>query len=150
MASDGSRGPRPYTQRHARTIFIRVAAADWPLVKRGLKTEFRGQLGVQSALFNTPAPSPVVAYSIVRGTYDARLMLLEAVSQEELGAITPESLEREGFVDFESFRRYWMQRDGKKFRPTKKVFVYRLRPWAAGDDEAMAAVLLKRLYGDWL
>lgn len=150
MASDGSRGPRPFTQRHARTIFVRVPAADWPLVKRGFKTEFRGQIGGQSALFNTPTPSPVVAYSIVRGNYDARLMFLEHVSQEELGAVTEESLQREGFTDFESYRRYWITRDGKKFRPSKLVFVYRIRPWGPGDDEAMAAELLSRLYGEWL
>lgn len=153
MASDGSRGPRPYTQRHARTLFVRVPADDWPLVRRGMKKEFRGQLGRQSALWaNVACPTPVVAYAIVRGSYDARLMILQSVRQEELGAITPESLQREGFETFEEFRRYWLRRErgGSKFKPTRKVFVYGIRPWHPTDELEMGLGLLKRLYGDFM
>lgn len=150
MANDGSRGPRPYTQRHARTVFVRVPAVDWPAVKRGIKREFRGSLGKQSALFSVKTPSPCVAYSIVRGSHDARLMILEEVRQEQVGAISPESLAAEGFESFEEFRRYWMRRERSKFRPTKQVFVYRLRPWEMTDRDVMADLMLRRLYGDWM
>lgn len=150
MAADGSKGPRPYTQRQARTVFVRVPALDWPMVKRGYKTEFRGSIGKQSALFATPTPSPCVAYSIIRGSHDCRLMLLESISREPLGVIGPESLEREGFTSLAEYRRYWMRREGKKFQPTKEVFVYQLRPLHADEHSEMGAILFNRLYGEFV
>jgi hypothetical protein len=151
VAADGSKGPKPYTQRQARTIFVRVPAPDWPLVRRGLKREFRGSIGRQSALFATPTPTPAVFYSLIRGTYECRLMILEDVRQEMLGEISPESLAAEGFPDLASFRRYWMdrERNGKKFPPTKKVFVYKVRPLEPSDREEMGVLLFDRLYGEF-
>lgn len=146
MASDGSKGPKPFKQRQAKTLYIRVPSTDWPSVRRGLHG-FVGQIGKQTALFSTPTPMPCVAWSLKRGTYDARLMILESVHQEMLGAIDPASV---GHPDLASFRRYWMMRDGKKFLPTKKVFVYQLRPFRDGDEEAMGQALLERLYGEFL
>src|SRR4051794_20235096 len=129
MGSNGQ-GPRPWTARYAQTLFVRVPKADWPLVKRGLKREFRGTPGNQSALWMTEPPVPVLAYTMERASYrqqtayDARLMVLERVWREELAAISDESLANEGFDSFEAFRRAWMRRyrDGKKFRPTQVVF----------------------------
>lgn len=119
------------------------------MVKRGYKREFRGSIGRQSALFRTPTPSPCVAYTVVRGNHDARLMLLEEVRREVLGAITAESIAAEGFHSFEEYRRYWIKREGRKFQPTREVFVYVLRPWEDGDQEAMGQVLFNRLYGEF-
>jgi hypothetical protein len=135
-----------------------VAASDWPLVKRGLKHEFRGMPGKQTALWDVEPPQPVVAYTLTgktyakEATYDARLMVLEAAWREELGAISDESLKAEGYDNFADFRRAWMrrQRNGQKFTPTMKVFVYRLRPWEPEDGKWMGAALLKHLYGEWL
>lgn len=80
-------------------------------------------------------------------------MLLEDVRQEVLGAISPESLAREGFTGstaFEEFRRYWMARDRKLFQPTRKVFVYQLRPIRPDDIEEQGERLVSHLYGDFL
>jgi hypothetical protein len=149
MAADGSKGPKPYKQRQARTLFVRVPAPDWAAVKRGLQRTFVGSIGRQSALWETPTPTPAVAYSIIRGSHDSRLMVLEAVRQEQLGAIDPAEL---GFESMAHFRRYWMQRErnGKKFPPTRHVFVYTMRPWERGDEEEMGMLMVKRLYGEFL
>lgn len=151
MGSNGL-APRPYTARHARTLFVRVSPDDWPLVKRGLKRQFRGMPGKQSALWKAEPPVPAVFYCLKRGEYDARLMVLEEMWQEELGAMSDESLRLEGYESFEHFRRDWMRRrrDGKKFRPTQKVFVYRMRPWEPEDEAELGTAMLRRLYGDWL
>jgi hypothetical protein len=146
-------GPRPYTARHARTLFVRVPVAEWPEVKRGYKREFRGTPGKQSALLRAEMPRPVVAYCLTTSEiYDTRLMLLEALRLEEVGAISDESLRREGFGSFEEFRRAWMRRNrnGQKFRPTQKVFVYSIRPWEPKDRAEMGEAILQHLYGDFL
>lgn len=146
MAADGSKGPRPYTQRQARTIFVRVPALEWHAVKRGTQRAFVGSIGRQSALWATPTPTPVIAYAIIRGTHDARLMILEEVRQEMLGAIDPTEV---GFPDMATFRRHWMMRERGKFPPTRKVFVYKLRPYDEADREAMGLALFDRLYGEF-
>lgn len=127
--------------------------ADWPLVRRGFKTEFRGEIGKQATVFNVRTPTPCVAYATTRGqSPDARLMILEKCWQEELGLISEESLRREGFADLAEFRRYWIgrHRNGKRFQPTKKVFVYQLRPWDESERDTMADLIFRRLYGDFL
>lgn len=146
------RGPKPYTQRSASTVFLRVPREDWPLVKRGHKTEFRSGIGRNVTQgWNLVCPCPVVAYSVSKVTgYDNRLMLLEETWREPLGAITPESLEREGFSSFAEFRRYFMARERRHFTPTREVSAWRLRPWESSDFSAMAESLLKKLYGDFL
>lgn len=150
MTANGSRGPRPFRQRQARTIFLRVPADDWIAVKRGVKSEFRGSQGASSAFFNTEPPTPVVTYRVRRGEYESLLMVLEAFWQEPLGAISEESLAREGFASFAEFRRYWIGRERKRFVPTRNVWVYRVRPWTDADFEPLAARLMGRLYGDFL
>lgn len=151
MGSDGSQGPRPYKQRQARTTFLRVPNADWIAVKRGIKSEFRASPRACSALFSVEPPTPVVAYrQHPQHGYDAQLMVLQERWQEPLGAISEESLRREGFETMAEFRRYWMQRERKRFTPTRLVICYRVRPWQPEDDRAMATRLLDRLYGEWL
>lgn len=145
------RGPKPFKQTTARTIFLRVPTAEWPAVKNGLKTEFRSGGGNVSSLWRVETPAPVVAYSHspARG-YDHQLMLLEHCWREKLMEIGPESLKREGYPDFKAFRRAWMAREKRRFTPMAEVFVYRLRPWEESDRREMADALLKRLYGDFL
>ena len=152
MGADGN-GPTGLTQRQQKTLFIRVPTADWPLVRRGLKTEFRGEIGKQATVFHVKTPTPCVAYAVTRGeSPDARLMILERCWQEELGLISQESLRAEGFADLAEFRRYWIRRhrNGKRFQPTKRVFVYQLRPWRPEERAKMADLILQRLYGDFL
>lgn len=152
MAADGSRGPRPYRQRRISTVFLRVPARDWPAVKRAMKTEFRAGTGKSAVpqLWGIPTPVPVVAYAIRQGRHDARLMVLERMWQEPLGAISPESLAREGFQTLGEFRRYWMERERKRFTPTRQVFAYQVRPWGHGDRGWAGEKLLEHLYGDFV
>lgn len=150
MASDGSKGPKPYVQRKASTVFLRVPAEDWAAVRSGHKTEFRGQPGRGSLKFVDP-PTPVVAwsYSRTRG-HNARLMILEDRYEEELMAVSPEALEREGHPDIAHYRRYMIRREGKRFRPLLTVVAFVLRPWEPEDHRVHADLLLERLYGKFL
>lgn len=154
MANDGSHGPKPWTQRQARTIFLRVPTADWIDVTRGRKHEFRAGSGACSALWSVEPPTPVVAYRTRRiggrDEYDSKLMVLERRWQEPLGAISAASLDAEGFETLAEFRRYWMTRERRRFTPTRMVTCYEVRPFVAGEDETLGRMLLKRLYGDWL
>jgi hypothetical protein len=152
MAADGSRGPRPWTQRHTATTFLRVPYRDWPAVKRGYKTEFRASAGKNAVpqLFSIATPTPVVAYSVHNGRHSGQLMMLEALWQEPLGAISPESLEREGFANLNEFRKYWMEREHKRFTPTRQVFAYRVRQWAPWDASNAGERLFEHLYGEWI
>lgn len=132
-------------------MFLRVPLEDWPEVKIGHKTEFRGKPGSISGLKWVDPPTPVVAYaySRMRG-YDEALMVLEDRFQEPLLAISEESLAREGHESVAHFRRYWMRREGKLFNPTALVTAFRVRLWQVGDTRTFADRLLEKLYGDFL
>lgn len=78
-------------------------------------------------------------------------MVLTERFQEPLGAITEESLANEGFGSLAEFRRYWCDREKRRFTPTRMVVAYRVRPWIDGVDERrFADQLLERLYGPHL
>ena len=143
-----AKGPRPYTQRSAKTIFVRVPGADWPTVKRGFQRVLVGGQGRQTAMHTVKTPTPVVAWSIIRKAYDCRLMILEDVRQEHLGAIDPQEA---GFESMAEFRRYWMAREGfgKKFPALRLAWVYTLRPVDEDDREQMGLLLYDRLYGEF-
>lgn len=154
MGADGSHGPRPFTQRQASTIFLRVPTREWVDITRGIKTEFRATPNAVTQVLNVEPPTPVVAYRVVRArgadsSHDSKLMMLEETWQEPLMAISEESLRREGHPDFAHFRRYWMRRTRRRFTPTRIVRVFRVRPWAEGDWEAGAEMLMNRLYGEF-
>lgn len=152
MASDGSRGPKPYRQRRTSTLFLRVPVAEWRQVKRGAKSEFRSAPGAQSQLLAIEPPMPVVAYSVDKqGRHDARLMVLEKMWREPLGAISPESLAAEGCTNLAEFRRRWVLTNRKRFTPTRIISVYVVRLWREGlDERLMADRLLEHLYGEWV
>jgi hypothetical protein len=148
VATDGTHGPRPFQQRQARTLFLRVPYADWVAVTRGAKTEFRASSGAVSKLWSVDPPTAVVGYrQHPAHGYDHELMVLEKCWVEPLGAISPEGLEREGFASLAEFRRYWMNREHRRFTPTRKVTVYRVRPWRDGDWEMLSDRLMDLLYG---
>jgi hypothetical protein len=151
MGADGSRGPRPFKQRRASTLFVRVPSSEWPEVKRGLKREFRALSGHVSALWNVEPPTPIVAYRINgHGEYDARLMVLEDLWREPLGAISPESLAAEGCESLHEFKRAWLVRRKRYFNVLAQTTVYRLRPWGPKDEREMADRILQGLYGEFV
>lgn len=151
MASDGSRGPKPYTQRRASTIFVRVPTREWAALRYGGKREFRAGSGKVSALWNVETPVPAVAYTVDSlGRYEAALMVLEAVWREPLGAITEESLAAEGHETFGEFRLAWCRRERRRFPALTLTTAYRVRAWTADDDREMGDVMLRRLYGEFL
>lgn len=139
--------PQPYQSRRASTVFLRAPGGDWVAIKRGFKREFRL---TGSALLNLQCPTPVVVYTTRNGGYEETLMVLESARREQLGAISPDSLQAEGFASVAHFRRYWMSRTNKRFRPLDTCSVYRVRPWTDSDTELMGRTLLERLYGDFL
>ncbi len=154
MGSDGSHGPRPFTQRQASTIFLRIPTREWVDITRGVKTEFRATPNAVTQALNIEPPTPVVAYRVTRArgadsSHDSKLMMLEETWQEPLMAISEESLRREGHPDIAHFRRYWMARTRRRFTPTRMVRVFRVRPWAEGDWQAGAEMLMNRLYGQF-
>lgn len=153
MSEATARGPKPYAQHRLSTVFLRVPLLDWPAVKRGRKTEFRASSGpTKTQPWAVKTPSPVVAYAVGRrGEHDCKLMVLERAWLEPLGAITPESLAAEGFASLAEYRRYWVQREHKRFQPTRQTIAYRIRDWrGAADEELFARLLLGRLYGGFI
>lgn len=148
-----AKGPKPWAKHQLSTIFLRVPQADFGLVRAGRKTEFRvvGGDGQSPQLWAVEFPSPAVGYMFRRGGgYKSTLLVIQAAWREPLGAISPESLEREGQPDIAHFRRYWMARNHTNFKPTREVSVFRVRPWTEDDREMMARLLFHRLYGEFL
>lgn len=132
------------------TIFVRIPAHDWPMVKRGFQRVVVGGTAQQTQLFNTQTPTPVVAYSMKRGKdYECRLMILEEARRAMLGEIDPAEV---GFPGLAEFRRYWIarERNGKGFQPLRLVWVYTLRPMSEGDREEMGHLMFDRLFGEFL
>lgn len=152
MGAQGGWAPKPWSSYSARTVFLRVPTVDWAAVKVGSKTEFRAAGGKEiTQLWNIKVPTPVVAYTVRSGgVYDKALMVLEATWREPLGAISPESIQREGYPDMAHFRRYWMSRTHRRFTPLTSVQVYRVRAWQNGDLTALGEALLQRLYQEHL
>ena len=82
--------------------------------------------------------------------YDSKIMVLEDLWREPLGAISAESLAAEGFETLDEFRRHWIGRERRLFPPLRITTVYRIRPWTPDDDQAMAECVLRHLYGEHL
>lgn len=153
MGSQGGNAPNPYTQRHASTLFLRVPTMDWARVKIGEKTEFRTRLREGSHLVAANTPTPVVAYTKSSLGYDSKLMVLVEHKREPLFAIAddPEAIGREGFEDYDHFRRYWRKRRKGVYRPMELVHVWRVRPWdEKWDMGRFGNYLIGHLYRDWL
>lgn len=149
MASDGTHGPKPWKKLRASTTFVRVPHSEWNAVKLGYKTEFR--TNTATSLFNVRPPTLVVAYAIdAIGRYEAKLMVLEDLWQEPLGAITEESLANEGFATMAEFRKHWMAREHRRFRPTRTIFAYRVRLADGEDLIQQGERLVELLYGEFL
>jgi hypothetical protein len=150
MQQTSGKGPKPYKQRKASTVFLRIPPGDYSAIARGAKTEFRGASGRVSGLHFVQPPTPVVGYTERLGKYKSTLLVLEKRWTEPLGAISDESLRNEGFESLAHFRRYWMDRERRRFRPTRDVVVYRVRPWNEDDQRVFSSRILDHLYGEWL
>jgi hypothetical protein len=151
MAVTTRRGPKPYNQHQASTIFVRVPSDDWHAVKGGYKREIRSRQSSLTAVHGLLLPTPGVAYRLhPQYGYDAALMVLEAVWREPLGAISEESLANEGHATMAEFRRAWVMREKRRFPLLAPVTVHRVRPWTPEDGDVMGAALLRRLYGEFL
>lgn len=142
--------PEPWRQFEARTTFLRVPLGDWPAVRIGAKTEFRASGRAVTQLWNVTCPMLVVGYVVRRARYDSRLFVLEETHTEPLGAISPESLTREGFASMAEFRRYWIGRTKQRFKPLTSAQVYRLRPASREDVVTLGLKLIERLYQEHL
>jgi hypothetical protein len=148
---------KPFEQHRASTVFLRVPTADWPLVITGVRREFRAAQGNVPQLWTVPLPTLCVCYRKRRaaGDYDHRLMVLEDVRQERLCEISEAGLRDAGYDGtreeaYAAFRRDWMIREKRKFAPTRKVMVFRVRKVEKQDVATAAFSLLNFLYGDFL
>jgi hypothetical protein len=151
MASTTRRGPKPYAQHQASTIFVRVPSDDWHAVKGGYKREIRSRQSSLAALHDLSLPLPCVAYRLhPHYGYDAVLMVLEAVWREPLGAISEESIAAEGYPTMAQFRRAWVIREKRRFPLTAPVTVHRVRLCEPDDAAEMGAALLRQLYREFL
>lgn len=145
--------PPDLPKAEARTVTLKVPPAEWPAVSQGRKTEFRVPVGEQQYQFwRVDCPTAVVAFSRRRHPPQPKpiLMVLEAVKQEQLMAMTPESLAAEGCANFAEFRRKWIKRTKRRFEPLRLVWVFTVRPFDEADRAMLGDRLFMRLYGPYL
>lgn len=148
------RQPREFLRRDTRNTRIHVPRIDFNDVRVGAKTEFRNY--GKRFFEGLECPTPAIGYCRrdwwtpehgVDGI-DTFLMTLEETWVEPLGAISPESLEHEGFEDIGAFRRYFTERyPNGGFRPLANVIVYRVRPLSIEDATEFAAAQWAKMYG---
>jgi hypothetical protein len=131
------------------TRYVQIPSSDWLAVRRFDKTEFR-VLPRYPGRLNIDCPAPVVLYAKRALQIEHVMAVVERVWEEPVGAIGAESLEREGFESIAHFRRYWMSRTKKPFKPFDLVHCFRVRPFVEGDNAMLGARVIERLYGEFL
>lgn len=144
--------PRP-SQLHAvaaKTLLIQPHATDWLPLKYGRKGEFRTTPRGGAFPDMIPCPTPAVLWRPVASRLETIPVVLEEAWTEPLGAISEESLGREGYASLREFRARWVASRHAYFDATRKVCVWKVRLWGDGDGEAMGQRLLERLYGPYL
>lgn len=150
MAKINAQRP-PFKPRAATALFLQVPYDDWPRIKIGEKTEFRTRAFVMSAAPRF-LPTPIVAYVVNGlGEADCRVMVLEDKRYEPLFNIAEdaEAVAREGYESYDHFRRYWRARHGGEYWPSRKVHVWRVRPWCEEDSADLGATVVGWLYGEY-
>lgn len=125
---------------------LQIPVADFGPVAAGRKRELR-HAGGRLRPEHVTCPQPIVGWTTRGGEVKRALLVLEECWTEPLGAISPASLEAEGFEDLQSFRRYWRQRTSK-FRPLDTVVCYRLRPFVEDDLSGLWLDIFDRLFGE--
>jgi hypothetical protein len=151
-----------FSRVEAETLFLRAPAKDWPKILAGDKTEFRHasaqpwKYGIPKA---TKTPTPVVLYGETKERNNHRLsrrafamgILLDFYVEPVIGvADRPESIQREGFEDFATFRRYWRGRNEGKFHGMQEVCAFQIRLFHMTDSANLGIMLLYELYGHYL
>lgn len=146
-------GSQGFERRSASTQFLRVPARDWTAVKGGFKTEWRMRYGGEAAgnvqFLRILLPTPVVAYMTRGDQHENKMMVLDECWVEPLGAISEESLRREGFASVAHFRRYWTDRTKLAYRPLERVQVFRVHEYTDAEREVLGGILLDRLFGEF-
>lgn len=143
--------PTRYEKRTVSTALVRAHPDDWPLIRQGIKREFRMPMKPGNGRwFNVHGPLPCAVYTQITqgGDYRTNVMILERVWSEPLFALSPDSLAAEGFDTFEEFRAYWMRREGARFRASRNVWAFQVRPMV--DSNEAGRLLLERLYWEHL
>lgn len=129
--------------------WLRVPASEWIEVKHGVKSEFRNTQTTIS-LSRVEKPTPVLTYTRTSNThvneFESRLMLLEESWREPLGAISAESLEREGFDTLHDFKVHWTSKRRRRFNPLMPVYVYRVRQLEGDWHREWADHFFNKLY----
>lgn len=151
MGSRGGASPTGLIQREAKTLFLRAPYHDWAALAQGRKTEFRATpLGAVAKSVHAPTPVVLYAVSPRLGHRSEKLVVLAEHRVERLMDIAdqPESLTREGHPDYDSFRRYWRARSGRRFDPLLRVAVFTLAPWTPSERSRLGPLLIDRLYGE--
>lgn len=134
---------------------LRVPSPVWPLVSTGRVSEFRAATGNVPQLWNVPLPTLAVAYRrrLSARDYDYRLVMLERIRREALGAITEEGLAAAGYTGDDArarFRRDWMIAEKKKFEPLRTVVVFTVRLVDLGDTRRVGEAIVDHLYGEYI
>lgn len=144
--------PRPRAKkpdaRFAQTAFLRVPVRDWPHVVGGHKRELRLP-GTRARKPRTPTPAVGYCVRQIDPEPATALLVIEAMWEEPLGAISPASIAAEGFDSLAEFRSYWRAR-AFSYKPLSIVTVYRIRPFTPADTAQSAHDLIEHLYGPWL
>lgn len=142
--------PHEFRPASVSTAILRVPRVDWSAIIAGTKTQLRhGPRG--KPLGTLPRPVVVYSHQNFKSDADARLVALEDITREPLGAISPEGLAAEGFDSLKEFRRYWaLRHHSHTFNPLLIVNVYHLALWTDGDRARFGDKLMTDLYGDWL
>jgi hypothetical protein len=146
--------PRPLKQHQVKTVMLRVPTPAWPAVSSGRVSEFRAALGNTPRLWKVPMPTLALAYRRRAPLdYDYRLVVLEGLRQEALGAITDEGLAAAGYTGSDAlsrFRREWCINEHRRFEPLRRVMVFTVRLASEDDFDALGHRLLQHLYGDYI
>lgn len=150
------REPRDLLRRDTRNTRVHIPRVDFNDVRVGAKTEFRNY--GKRMYDHVEFPAPAIGYCAKPWwvpehrveNIDTVLLTLEESWCEPLGAITPESLEREGFATISDFRRYITERyPNGGYRPMASVIVYRVHPITPEDVEAFSKRMWTKMYGQF-
>lgn len=127
---------------------------DWAAIRIGAKTEFRTRPREGSRIVSCNLPTPVVAYATSNSQRElaAKLMVLTERNYEPLFNIAEDeaALAREGFDSYDLFRRYWRKRNGGRYDPMQRVWVWRVRVFTFRDEVELGVALFQELYQEHL